>query len=148
MQKLVASPQQSVPFLGKNLPPAPKGDARRLRQLLADLGSDSFALRQKAYDQLAKEGAEAEDTLQEALAGKPSLELRRRVGDLLDKLEEARREISSDDVRVIRAVQVLETIGSPEARQVLKRLSAGAGGALRTREARTALRRLERKASK
>ncbi|HEY7308039.1 MAG TPA: hypothetical protein VH643_01645 [Gemmataceae bacterium] len=142
--RLEASPQLSVPYLEKSLPPLPRSDARRLRQLLADLDSDTYTIRQKAYRELAKEGEGAEDQLRKVLENKPSAELRRRVLELLTTLEETRRDFSPDDVRVIRAVQVLETIGTAEARRVLKNLSEGMGGALRTREARAALRRLEK----
>ncbi|HEY7158925.1 MAG TPA: WD40 repeat domain-containing protein [Gemmataceae bacterium] len=144
ISKLTASPHRSVPYLAKRLPPLPRGDGQRLRQLIADLDSEAYTVRQKAFRELEKEGEGAEDALCEVLEGKPSLELRRRTLELLGKLEDARRHISREDVRVMRTVQVLETIGTSEARQVLKKLSEGASGALRTREARATLRRLEK----
>jgi hypothetical protein len=44
----------------------------------------------------------------------------------------------------LRAVQVLERIGSPEARQILEALAKGAPGARETREAQASLSRLAR----
>ena len=46
-------------------------------------------------------------------------------------------------LRIQRAVMVLEQIGTPEARQLLEKLSKGAEGALLTEEARAALKRLK-----
>jgi hypothetical protein len=44
----------------------------------------------------------------------------------------------------LRAVEALERIGTPEARQVLQALAKGAAGAVLTRAAQGALERLER----
>ena len=48
----------------------------------------------------------------------------------------------SDALRMVRAVEVLEDIGTPEARAVLEHLAAGVAEARRTREAKAALARL------
>jgi hypothetical protein len=72
------------------------------------------------------------------LAGKASLEMRRRVEQLVDKLEP----LDGERLRSIRAVETLEHIGSPEARKVLLRMAQGASGARQTDEARAALHRL------
>jgi hypothetical protein len=53
-----------------------------------------------------------------------------------------------EDLRAVRAVQVLEEVCAPEARQVLKRVSEGAEGARLTRETKTALDRLGARALK
>jgi hypothetical protein len=49
-----------------------------------------------------------------------------------------------DALRSVRALQVLEAIGTPEARAVLERLAQGAAEAVETHDARAALRRLAR----
>jgi hypothetical protein len=48
-----------------------------------------------------------------------------------------------ETLRRMRAIAVLEKIGTPEARRVLGRLVTGLDGARETRDARAALRRLE-----
>ena len=50
-----------------------------------------------------------------------------------------------ETLRSLRAIEVLEHIATPEARQLLARLADGAPGAWQTREAKAALERLERK---
>jgi hypothetical protein len=74
-----------------------------------------------------------------------SLEARRRLEALLQRLESPIT--STETLRRLRAVEALEHIGSPEARQVLQTLTEGAPQALLTREAKTALKRLSHQSS-
>ena len=71
------------------------------------------------------------------------LGLRCKAKRLLQRLE-ARR--TSERFRPARALQVLETIGTAEARRALGRLAGGAREADLTRAARAALERLNRRA--
>ena len=90
---------------------------------------------------LEKAGDRAEAGLREALAaGQLSLELRRRIENLLDKLSPA----SPETLRLLRALEVLENVRTPEARKVLQKLASGVPGARLTREAKAALTRLGR----
>ena len=50
---------------------------------------------------------------------------------------------SRETLRRLRAIAVLEKLGTPEARRVLERLASGFEGARETRDARAALRRLK-----
>jgi hypothetical protein len=81
----------------------------------------------------------AEPALRRALAGRPSLEVRQRLEKLLDQLAHP----SPDVLRALRAIEVLESVGTAEAKAVLGKLAAGQPGAGLTREAKAALRRLE-----
>jgi WD40 repeat protein len=140
IQTLTTSPAQVVPFLGERLRPAVPVDAAKLRQLVADLEGKRFAVRQRATNELEKLGELAVPALKQALAAEPPLETRKRVEQLLEKLTGP--VLSNDQLRLVRALEVLEEIGSAEARRVLERLSKGAPGALPTREAQAALERL------
>lgn len=140
---LVAAPDKSVPFLKEHLHPVPRIPAERLHRLIADLDADDFARREEASRSLAKLGSEAEPALRKALDDKPALELRRRVQALLDGLT-CQTEMTPDALRQLRAIQVLEQIGTPEARQVLASLAKGAPAAPATRDAAAALARLHR----
>jgi hypothetical protein len=88
---------------------------------------------------------EAESALRKALEEKPSLEKRRRVEALLDCLV-CQTEMTPDAPRQLRAIQVLEQIGSSEARQILSSLAEGAPAAPATRDAAAALARIDRRA--
>jgi hypothetical protein len=140
MQRFMVDPARSVPYLGKRLRPAARIDATRLARLIADLDSNQFAVREKATEELEKLGELAEPALEKALASKPSAEVKRRVEPLLEKLRAPI--ISGPKLRTLRAIEVLEHIGTPEAQEVLQTLAKGAPEALITREAKASLDRL------
>jgi hypothetical protein len=138
--KLTAAPQRAVAFLGERLKPADPIDQKKLDKWLADLDGDRFAVRQEAIANLLKAGEQAVPALQKVLTSQPALETRLRVEELLDKLTGGT--LTAEQLRLVRAVEALEKMGTPEARTVLKTLAGGAPGALPTREARAALDRL------
>jgi WD40 repeat protein len=142
---LAAMPEHSVPLLRQRLRPVARVEAARLARLVADLGHERYAVRQQATRELEQLGDVAEAALQQALEGKPALEMGRRVDQLLQKLEGP---IASPELlRALRAVEVMERAGTPEARQLLEPLAGGAPGARLTQEARAALERLARRAA-
>ncbi len=128
----------AVARLRLDLRPAVVFDAGRIAALVRQLDSDKFALREKASQALADLGPAAETPLREALAKAGSLEIRRRLGRVLEGQEAEHR-------RQGNAVEVLEMIGTPAARRLLLDLAKGAGGARLTREARVALDGLEKR---
>lgn len=143
---LAAAPDEAVRFLKQHLHPVPRIAADRLQRLIADLDADQFARREEASRQLAKLGSEAEPALRKVLENKPSLETRRRVDALLKDLA-CQTAMTPDALRQLRAIQVLEQIGSAEARNILKSLAQGAPAAPATRDAAAVLQRLQRRSS-
>lgn len=141
---LIASPQASISFLKGHLRPAAHTEAGRIDKLIADLNSDSFDVREKASRELEKLGELAGQAMSKELANKPPLEVRLRIVPLLAKIE--RQELSSTTLRQVRATEVLEHIATPEARDLLKKLAAGAPEARLTQEAKASLERLDRRA--
>jgi RNA polymerase sigma factor (sigma-70 family) len=137
----LAGARGAVPFLRQRLRPAAADPeaARRLARLVADLDHDDFRVREKAAEELEKLGAAAGHELRKALEGKPSPEMRRRVERLLDRLSGPTDQ--PEVLRAVRAVEVLEQVGTPEARRVLEALGKGAAEARLTAEARAALAR-------
>jgi len=109
-----------VPFLKKQLSPAKRGDPERIAKLLADLDDNNFSTREKASQELEQLGSQAALALQKFLKGNPPLEAKRRAEHLLAKLDQ--RSMSRQQVRTLRAIQVLQRINTPEAREVLNTL--------------------------
>ena len=107
---------------------------------MRDLDSPDFVTRQQASEELAKFGGLVEAALRKALSGQPSLETRRCIQQLLEQLAGGP---SGAELRMLRAVEVLEHIGTPEARALLESLAGGAAGARLTQTAEVALRRLD-----
>jgi RNA polymerase sigma factor (sigma-70 family) len=141
--ELGASPKGAAALLAKHVKPVPAPDAKQVARWVADLDADSFEARKKAAGELARLGELAQPALQEALKKKPSLELRRRAEELLGRLT-SREEPSAEGLRQLRTVEVLEGIGTTEARGLLEKLAQGAPGARLTRDAKAALQRLGR----
>jgi WD40 repeat protein len=139
MWRLCAAPERAVNLLRDRLRPAPAVPADKIRQWIADLDSDEFQRREAASADLAALGDQARAALQAALQLNPSVEQRKRIEALLADPGRVR---SAETLRHLRAVEVLERIGSPEARQLLDTLSQGARDARQTREAKAALARL------
>jgi hypothetical protein len=141
ISRLADVPEQATALLRDRLRPAQAVPADEMRRLIADLDADEFARREAVVKRLAELGELADAALREALRGQPSPEARRRIEALLAepptvRLPEARRGL--------RAVRLLESIGTPEARRVLERLAGGIPEARLTREAKAALGRLPR----
>jgi hypothetical protein len=142
MQELMSSPGESVKLLSKHLEPVPAPDTKRQAALIAELGSETFATREAAMKELTKIVAAAEPALRNALEASPSPEARRRIEQLLAKLEDYGT--AGEPLRQARAIECLERIATPEARQLLQKLAEGVTGVWLTREAKAALQRLER----
>jgi WD40 repeat protein len=141
MRALAASPAQAAELLGRSLKPADRETADRIARLICDLDSDSFAQREQVSAALEKLGDEAAEALRDALAD-PSAEVRQRAEALLKKLNHGP---SSERLRRLRSVEVLEWIGTPEARRVLDRLAGGDPRAELTRAAQAARARFARR---
>jgi WD40 repeat protein len=142
---LVRGGKHSVAFLKDHMPLMAVADPQRLNQLIADLDNADFAKRQQAMEDLAKLAELAQPALEKALASKPSAEVKRRVEPLLEKL---RAPITSGPkLRTLRAIEVLEHIGTTKAQEVLQTLAKGAPEALITREAKASLDRLRKLAA-
>ncbi len=143
MRGLVAAPKETVELLRKHLRPVDGKAApgRAIDTLIANLDDDSFEVREKATQELERGGPVTRAAIETALEQKPSLEKRRRLEKALEKLIQIAP--ADELLRPLRAIEVLERIGTPEARQFLKDLASGAADARLTSEARAALRRLE-----
>jgi len=137
---LVAVGDEAVAFLAKRLEPAVV-DAAMIADLVRRLDADEFEAREAAEAALADLGPDAVLALREALARSPSAEVRGRAARLLEVVGGLKL-TSGASLRQARAVGVLERIGTPAAREALRRLAGGAPGARLTRDAKASLARL------
>ena len=126
--RLAAAPRQAVPFLNDRLKPAAPIDPQKLGRWIADLESDRFAVRQEASANLVKAGEQAVPALRKVLTSQPTIETRLRVEGLLDKLTGGT--LTAEQLRLVRAAEALEKMGTPEARELLRTLAGGAPGHL------------------
>jgi hypothetical protein len=113
----------AVRWLRKSWQPASAEE--RARRLLAGLDGDDFAQREKARRELEELAEEAEPVLRTALAKPTSAELRQAAKRLLARLEGP---ASPGRLRQVRALTVLERIGTPQARRLLHDLGKGPAG--------------------
>jgi WD domain, G-beta repeat/WD40-like Beta Propeller Repeat len=137
---LAAEPGQSLPLLRKELRPVRGASREELANLVNDLGSNEFVVRQKAATELEKLERVAGGALQDLLRANPPLDVRRQAEYLLGQLEEPN--LSTEIIRSVRAVEVLERINSPESRQILSDLANGHSEGRLTAEAKAALKRM------
>jgi hypothetical protein len=135
--KLRASPKHAAALFERHCQPVPRIEAKKLAELLRRLDSNQFAVREQASKELIALGEAAEPALRQALRD-PSLELRRRVEQILD------RPGGAESLRRIRMFEVLEHAADAESRRFLRGLADGAPGTRLTREAQDVLARLER----
>jgi WD40 repeat protein len=140
IRAMTTSPAEALALVKEQIKPAPPIDLKHAAELIEQLGSDTFKVRQKATADLLKLGDRVVPVIDKALAAMPPLETKRRLEDLREKL--AGVVLQGEMLRVYRAVEVLERIGTAEARQALQALADGAPGAFVTRTAQTALGRL------
>lgn len=139
MTSLAAAPDQAVALIRQRVRPAPSANSQRIADLIDLIGHPRYTVREQASRELEQFRDEAEPALRRALT-RPEAETRRRAERLLKRIES--RGIAPDTLRVIRCVELLEQIGTAEARQLLQDLAQGAADARLTQEAQTSLRRL------
>jgi hypothetical protein len=142
VRDLTASPRQAVRLLKERLRPATEPDAAVVARLLSDLDHDKFEVRERATNELRGLREVVEPDLRAALGSSPEPERRQRLERLLETLGNERLNHPPDAPRAERALEVLEIIGTPEAREVLEGLAKGAPAASLTREAKASLARL------
>jgi hypothetical protein len=145
---LASDPTRSMPFLTEQLRTRAEENKKRLvgvPQFIRDLDDDAFAVRENARMELARLGEAAEAAMRQALTKSPTLEKRRSLEQLLKAVEASRVAPTGELLRAVRALEVLEHIGTREALAALKVLTAGVGAeSALTLEAGAALERLQR----
>jgi WD40 repeat protein len=142
---MVSAPHDSAAWIRERVKPADPLDPQRIEKLIGDLDDKQFKTRQTATAELLQMGDRVVPAIDKALATKPALETHLRLQDLRKRLISP--VLKNEPLRVFRALEVLERMGTPEARDVLQMLADGAPGAMVTTQARAALERLRGRSS-
>jgi len=138
---LAGSPAEALAKLKKELKPAAESASKSVVQWMADLEDKRFAVREKAIAELKKAGEDAWPALQKVLDNPPSLETRERIRGILGKQDEPLLPIP-ERLRLIRALELLERLATPGAREFTQTLAGGDPDAWLTQEAIAMLKRL------
>src|SRR5260370_668656 len=140
---LASRPEQAVPLVKPRLPANPPLDSKRLARLLADLDDDDFDTREQASKELIALGHAAAPAVRKLRVHAPSQEARDRAAKVLAKLDDAG--IVTQELRFLRALEVLEYAGTPEAVKLLEAEATGAAESKLTQGAKAALDRLAKR---
>src|SRR5262249_47048743 len=128
-------------FARGRLRPVPKIPEGTLDRILQELDSKQFKVREAASKELDGLGSAVVAAVRQRVNDLP-VEAKERVRKFLERHDRA--ELAPHDLRALRAVEVLEAEGSPEARAILDQLAGGEPTARLTQEASAATRRLRR----
>jgi hypothetical protein len=143
MCHLSAASDSTVVFLKIHLKPVQPIGAGYADKLIMELDDRQFEIREKASRELLQLGELVVPASRKALKGKISPEMKKRLEELLGSID-SHGNMSGERIQILRALEVLERVGTPEARQLLQRLADGAKGALQTEEAKESLQRLNK----
>jgi len=121
IRELAAYPEHGVPFLAKKVDAIPRPRTDHIPQLIAQLGDDAFAVRERAEKELRDADEAAIPALTEALRDR-SPEVRGRAKRIL----EAPQRMTPERLRAIRCVETVGWMETREAKLLLAKWAAGA----------------------
>jgi len=135
--ELVADPDGTTKFLDRKMQLAKLAEADLLAKCIDRLSGPAFADREKATNELRSFGDMILPQLHAARKKTTDAELRERLDRIIQELGQSA--IANSQLQQVRALEVLETIGTKEAKQVLEKLARGEASARLTREAKFVL---------
>lgn len=137
---LTALGDVGVRFLAERIQTLPLSKSSVIMDSIRRLNDARFARREQAVQDLIHMGSAAEPALRNALSEERLPEVRLRIEKVLSNLVEPA--LSSEEVRTFRAIEVLERIGTAQARQALSNIRIGAATGRTASEAAASLVRL------
>lgn len=142
VRSLALFPDDSIPFLRARLTEVNDSVERKMEDLIRALDDDDFAVREGAEEGLRRLGDRAVPAMEKALEGGPSPEVQVRLRRVIDGLSLPFRSFPSAPLRRFRAIHALESMGSPEAIDLLETLHETSSWKVEKVQARAALERL------
>jgi WD40 repeat protein len=141
--RMIADPDRALPFLERRLRAVPQPDAAAIQRLIGGLGSELADQQESARLGLTELGPLVEPALRVTLSSDAlPAGSKKQIEQLLQNLDEKPALSGAEDVLHIRAIQVLERIGTKRAKRLLEAIARGAESSPRTRAAVEALARL------
>ncbi len=137
---LAGTPAQTVPYLRERLRPVPSADASRIAKLVTEVDSGDYNTRKRAAVELRKLGRLAVPALTQAAQQGGEM-----AQAMLMRMEGERR-LAATVSREMLAVDILERIGTPAAREMVAGLTKGAAEMPLTVRAKSALERMDKPA--
>ncbi len=137
VRELCGSPKEAIALLKEKLKPETI-DPKAIDGWINDLSAAQFAVRERATNELEKQGENVVPQLRKALETTKEEETRQRITAILKRLETP----SSVRLQLHRAMDALEHLGTPEAQGHLETLGRGSPTCLRTVQAQEALARI------
>ena len=128
----------SVAFIRRHLQPIPEPDMELITQCIRSLSDDQFEVRKKSFAQLKRFGDLAFPQLHHRLREAPLLDEKKLIQQLLRE----ENVLTPDQLRNLRAIQILEYIGTSDAKDLLCLISTGSTASRLTRSASASLKRL------
>jgi dipeptidyl aminopeptidase/acylaminoacyl peptidase len=143
IQRLAADPKTAAAFARRYLSPVKEKppSTQTIQRWITDLDDDDYARREEASRRLTAFGKAADAEVIVALKRPSSPETHRRLEEARGKMRS--RLLQPEQVRLTRALEILERADTAESRQLLQQLAQGQGYAWLTREAKTVLKRLD-----
>jgi WD40 repeat protein len=138
--ELTRTPSAAVHLIGQMMKPDADPDAKRVAEEMTRLGDREFAVRERAEKWLRAQRELVAPDLRTAQTQAAQPEVRERVDRLVIALDGP--EADPHRLRAHRAVEVLERVGTPEAKRLLRSLAGGSDRSAVTREAALAVERL------
>ena len=138
--RFLSAPSETIKVFAERIKPA-DDMSMRIKQLIAELDSEKYSVRENASKTLGELGEQARPYLEESIKNVKSQEATDRMRKILDDPKEI--SLTPEQLRQIRAVQVLEWINDATSKDLLKKWAGGFKGALLTGQGKAALKRLE-----
>jgi dipeptidyl aminopeptidase/acylaminoacyl peptidase len=137
--RLAVAGDSGVALLKAKMKPLQAPEAAKIDQLLADLKSPRFAIRDKASADLSRVADQNEPRLKKALEAETDANVRDQLGKLIAAAETE----SLDSRRGRRAVEALEVIGTADAKRLAEVLAKGDPAGRLTKEAKGTVGRMK-----
>jgi WD40 repeat protein len=138
---LLSAQQAAMTLFTQRLTAGEAPNVEEIPKLIADLSGDDVKANLKAAARLKSFGSRASSHLFKALAARPPLAARKRLEEVLQAIGEF--PVPPEALQRTRAIQLLEQIGSHDARNLLVKLAQTEPPTAASLDAKAALQRLE-----